>query len=72
MKPGLKLSPLAGDSTQLSYTQKRTVKHILIRCGIHVTLPIFTQLDYAHMCVFVCATATYRLLLGVYVVFVKT
>ena len=28
-------TPLAGDSTQLSYTQKRTVKRILIRCGSH-------------------------------------
>ena len=27
------VSPLAGHTTQLSYTQKRTVKHISIRCG---------------------------------------
>ena len=33
-----------------------------------VTLPIFKYLDYAHMCAFMCVTATYpsyRLLLGV-------
>jgi hypothetical protein len=58
--------PLSGDSTmQPSYTQKRTVKRILIRVWVPmVTLPKFTQLDYAHMCAFVCATATYRLLPG--------
>ena len=30
-----------------------------------VILPIFTHLDYANMCAFVCVMATYRLLPGV-------
>lgn len=34
-------------SLQPSYTQKRTVKRILIRCGSHGYSAIFTHLDYA-------------------------
>ena len=30
-----------------------------------ITLPIFTLLDYAHICAFVCTMVTYRLLSGV-------
>lgn len=32
---GIITSTLAGDSTQPSYTQKRTVKGVLVRCGNH-------------------------------------
>ena len=59
-------TPLAGDSMQLSYTQRRTVKRILIRYGNHGTLPKIHALRLcSHVRFCVRATTTYRLLPGV-------
>lgn len=57
------ISPLAGDSSQPSYTQECTLTRKPIWLGVVAmdTLLNFTHLDYAHIRAFVRAMATYRL-----------
>ena len=50
-------STLAGDSTQPSYTQKRTVKRIFIRCGSHgysAEIHAFRLCSHLRFCVCDC------------------